>query len=85
MAGGESRWTVRGAVSLDMPIRRSRRRETMMNKREGYEAAMSGTEVMSEVHLHKVQPAWKKNALIDVETYLKWYAESIKSPDKFWV
>ena len=56
----------------------------MMNKREGYEAAMSGTEVMSEVHLHKVQPAWKKNALIDVETYLKWYAESIKSPDKFW-
>src|SRR5690242_12318423 len=39
---------------------------------------------MSEVHVHKVQPAWKKNALIDNETYLKWYAESVKNPDKFW-
>ena len=39
---------------------------------------------MSEVNVHRVQPAWKKNALIDNETYLKWYAESVKNPDKFW-
>ncbi|MEZ5804290.1 MAG: acetate--CoA ligase [Rhizobiaceae bacterium] len=39
---------------------------------------------MSEVHIHRVQPAWKKDALIDNETYLKWYAESIKNPDRFW-
>ncbi|MEO9336324.1 acetate--CoA ligase [Mesorhizobium sp. SB112] len=39
---------------------------------------------MSEVHVHRVQPAWKKDALIDNETYLKWYAESVKNPDKFW-
>ncbi|MEQ1952354.1 acetate--CoA ligase [Mesorhizobium sp. CN2-181] len=39
---------------------------------------------MSEVHVHKVQPAWKKRALIDNDTYLKWYADSIKNPDKFW-
>ena len=41
-------------------------------------------EKMSEVHVHRVQPAWKKNALIDNETYLKWYADSIKNPDRFW-
>ncbi|MES0206499.1 acetate--CoA ligase [Mesorhizobium australicum] len=39
---------------------------------------------MSEVHVHRVQPAWKKNALIDNDTYLKWYADSMKNPDKFW-
>jgi acetyl-CoA synthetase len=39
---------------------------------------------MSEVKLHRVQPAWKKDALIDNETYLKWYAHSVKDPDKFW-
>jgi len=39
---------------------------------------------MSEVHVHKVKPAWKKNALIDNDTYLKWYAESVKNPDRFW-
>jgi acetyl-CoA synthetase len=39
---------------------------------------------MSEVHVHKVQPAWKKRALIDNETYLKWYKDSVKDPDKFW-
>ena len=39
---------------------------------------------MSEVHVHRVQPAWKKDALIDNDTYLKWYAESVKNPDKFW-
>jgi acetyl-CoA synthetase len=39
---------------------------------------------MSEVHIHRVQPAWKKDALIDNETYLKWYAESIRNPERFW-
>ncbi|MER9331113.1 acetate--CoA ligase [Mesorhizobium sp. M0488] len=39
---------------------------------------------MSEVHVHRVQPAWKKDALIDNDTYLKWYADSVKNPDKFW-
>ena len=39
---------------------------------------------MSEDYVHKVQAAWKKNALIDNDTYLKWYAESIENPDKFW-
>ncbi|UCI20478.1 acetate--CoA ligase [Mesorhizobium sp. B2-1-8] len=39
---------------------------------------------MSEAHVHRVQPAWKKNALIDNDTYLKWYADSVKNPDKFW-
>ncbi|MER2636106.1 MAG: acetate--CoA ligase [Rhizobiaceae bacterium] len=39
---------------------------------------------MSEVHIHRVQPAWKKDALIDNETYLKWYAESVRNPERFW-
>ncbi|MBZ9893045.1 acetate--CoA ligase [Mesorhizobium sp. BR1-1-6] len=39
---------------------------------------------MSEVHVHRVQPAWKKNALIDNDTYFKWYADSVKNPDRFW-
>ena len=39
---------------------------------------------MSEVRVHRVQPAWKKNALIDNDTYQKWYADSVKNPDKFW-
>ncbi|ESZ40393.1 acetate--CoA ligase [Mesorhizobium sp. L2C066B000] len=39
---------------------------------------------MSEVKIHRVQPAWKKNALIDNDTYLKWHADSVKNPDKFW-
>ncbi|MDX8492743.1 acetate--CoA ligase [Mesorhizobium sp. VK22B] len=39
---------------------------------------------MSDVRVHRVQPAWKKNALIDNDTYLKWYADSVKNPDKFW-
>ena len=39
---------------------------------------------MSDAHVHRVQAAWKKNALIDNDTYLKWYAESVKNPDKFW-
>ncbi|ESY18116.1 MULTISPECIES: acetate--CoA ligase [unclassified Mesorhizobium] len=39
---------------------------------------------MSEVKIYRVQPAWKKNALIDNDTYLKWYADSVKNPDRFW-
>ncbi|MCO5064534.1 MAG: acetate--CoA ligase [Rhizobiaceae bacterium] len=39
---------------------------------------------MSEGQVYKVKAAWKKNALVDNETYLKWYAESVKNPDKFW-
>ncbi|TIU26028.1 MAG: acetyl-coenzyme A synthetase, partial [Mesorhizobium sp.] len=39
---------------------------------------------MSEDHVHRVQPAWKKNALIDNDTYFKWYTDSVKNPDKFW-
>ena len=39
---------------------------------------------MSDVHVHKVQAAWKKRALIDNDTYLKWYADSVKNPDRFW-
>ncbi len=39
---------------------------------------------MSLDKVHKVQASWKKNALIDNETYLKWYADSVKNPDKFW-
>ncbi len=39
---------------------------------------------MTEAKVHRVQPAWKKHALIDNETYVKWYAESVKNPDKFW-
>ncbi len=39
---------------------------------------------MSDVHVHRVQAAWKKNALIDNETYLKWYADSVENPDEFW-
>ncbi|WP_028035599.1 acetate--CoA ligase [Chelativorans sp. J32] len=39
---------------------------------------------MSEVHVHRVKAAWKKRALIDAETYRKWYKDSISNPDKFW-
>ncbi|WPZ15621.1 acetate--CoA ligase [Nitratireductor rhodophyticola] len=39
---------------------------------------------MSEVHVHRVKSAWKKNALIDDETYLKWYKDSVRDPEKFW-
>ncbi len=39
---------------------------------------------MSETKVHRVQAAWKKNALIDNDTYLKWYKDSIKNPDRFW-
>jgi acetyl-CoA synthetase len=39
---------------------------------------------MSQPKLHRVQPEWKKDALIDNDTYLKWYKDSIKDPEKFW-
>jgi acetyl-CoA synthetase len=46
--------------------------------------ACSGRKSMSDVNVHRVQPAWKKDALIDSETYRKWYAESVRNPDRFW-
>ncbi len=39
---------------------------------------------MSEQRKHKVKVAWKKHGLIDNETYLKWYRQSVKNPEKFW-
>ncbi|PTM96274.1 acetate--CoA ligase [Mycoplana dimorpha] len=39
---------------------------------------------MSKETVHRVQAAWKKDALIDDETYLAWYAESVRDPDGFW-
>ncbi len=39
---------------------------------------------MSEVKKHKVKAAWKKQGLIDNDTYLKWYKQSVSNPEKFW-
>ncbi len=39
---------------------------------------------MSQVHVHKVKAAWKKDALIDDATYQKMYRDSVKNPEKFW-
>ena len=39
---------------------------------------------MTTVHVHKVKPDWKKDALIDNETYLAWYQRSVEDPDGFW-
>ncbi len=39
---------------------------------------------MSDLHFHPVQAAWKDRALIDAETYEKWYRESIENPEAFW-
>ncbi|MDR6756543.1 acetyl-CoA synthetase [Mycoplana sp. BE70] len=39
---------------------------------------------MSKEIVHPVQAAWKKAALIDNETYLAWYAESVRDPNGFW-
>ena len=50
----------------------------------GAESFPGGREEMPEVCVHLVQLTWKKNTLIDNETYLKWYSESVKKPDKFW-
>src|SRR5690606_31856383 len=45
---------------------------------------LAGGEIMSDAYVHRVKPAWKKHALIDAETYEKWYRDSIKNPDRFW-
>ncbi len=37
-----------------------------------------------DVKRHKVKAAWKKKALIDNDTYEKWYKQSVKNPEKFW-
>ncbi|TCD13846.1 acetate--CoA ligase [Oricola cellulosilytica] len=34
--------------------------------------------------VHRVLPEAKKRALIDDDKYLKWYKQSVKSPEKFW-
>ncbi len=39
---------------------------------------------MSDVHVHRVKADWKKRALIDDETYRKWYKDSVRDPEKFW-
>jgi acetyl-CoA synthetase len=39
---------------------------------------------MSEVHIHRVRPEWKSGALIDDETYRRWYQESVADPEAFW-
>ncbi|WP_265516268.1 acetate--CoA ligase [Nitratireductor luteus] len=39
---------------------------------------------MSEVHVHRVKQEWKKDALIDKDTYEKWYKDSIEDPEAFW-
>ncbi len=39
---------------------------------------------MSDVHVHRVKADWKKRALIDRDTYDKWYKDSVKDPEKFW-
>jgi acetyl-CoA synthetase len=36
------------------------------------------------VQVHRVLPAAKKRALIDDEKFLKWYKQSVSSPEKFW-
>ncbi len=36
------------------------------------------------VHTHPVKPEWKKDALIDKETYQAWYKQSVEDPDGFW-
>jgi acetyl-CoA synthetase len=38
---------------------------------------------MSE-KVYDILPSAKTNALIDNDTYLKWYKDSVKNPDKFW-
>ncbi|MHB2266971.1 acetate--CoA ligase [Aliihoeflea sp. PC F10.4] len=39
---------------------------------------------MSEVKVHRVKPEWKDGALIDNDTYLKWYEKSVADPEGFW-
>jgi acetyl-CoA synthetase len=39
---------------------------------------------MSKAHVYKVSSQWKNRAHIDEAGYAKMYAESIRSPEKFW-
>ncbi len=39
---------------------------------------------MSEVHLHKVKPAWSDDALISNDQYLSMYKQSIEDNEGFW-
>ncbi|MFO1088946.1 MAG: acetate--CoA ligase [Hyphomicrobiales bacterium] len=39
---------------------------------------------MSDAKVYKVPSDWKRRAYFDNDTYLKAYADSVKSPDKFW-
>ncbi len=39
---------------------------------------------MSEQNIHRLQPEWTRDALIDSETYRQWYDESLADPEKFW-
>ncbi|MEC9343969.1 MAG: acetate--CoA ligase, partial [Pseudomonadota bacterium] len=39
---------------------------------------------MTTVHVHKVKPEWKQDALIDSETYEAWYKQSVDDPEGFW-
>lgn len=44
----------------------------------------AGSEENMSVKTHKTKAAWKKNALLDDETYQKWYKQSVNNPEKFW-
>ena len=39
---------------------------------------------MSQVHTHPVPAEYKKQTLMDRDTYDRWYAQSINDPDTFW-
>jgi len=46
--------------------------------------AREGDFRMSDAKVYKVPSDWKKRAYFDNDAYLKAYAESVKSPDRFW-
>jgi acetyl-CoA synthetase len=39
---------------------------------------------MSEVKIHPVPESFRRQALMDADTYRSWYQESVKDPDGFW-
>src|SRR5690606_787575 len=43
-----------------------------------------GKPVMSDTNIYRVQPSWQRSGTLDNETYLRWYAESVRDPDAFW-
>ncbi len=55
----------------------SRRRSGELRFADQEESAMSEK-------IYEILPSAKSNALIDNDTYLKWYKDSVKNPDKFW-